>query len=81
MPEDSHLLKLKETGRQSADLRRKNKKWLILLLLAAGIAAVVGLRMRNAAETTRTAQEGNKAPRFIPVVAAPVAQRVVPIFL
>ena len=81
MPEDSHLLKLKETGRQSADLRRKNKKWLILLLLAAGIAAVVGLRMRNAAETTRTAQEGNKAPRIIPVVAAPVAQRDVPIYL
>jgi len=82
MPEDSHLLKLKETDQQSADLRRKNKKWIMVVLLAAGImAAVVGVRMRNTAETARTAQEGSKASRVIPVAAAPVAQRDLPIYL
>lgn len=82
MPEDSHLLKLKETNRPSADLQRRSRKWIVFLLLSAGIAAaVVGIRMRNAAETTRTAQEGSKAPRIIPVAAAPVVQRDIPIYL
>lgn len=66
---------------------RRKTGFIIVLLAVAGIAAaVVAARLRAAPEAGRSnpgagAPGGNPAARVVPVIAAPVAERDVPIYL
>ena len=61
----------------------KQKVWTIAALLAAAgiIAALVAARLRAATEASRSAPGAGQAARVVPVVAAPVVERDVPIYL
>ena len=69
---------------RSADKDRRpprSKRWIIAVMVLAGIAAAGMVARIRTTEGTGKAQEGSKADRVIPVIAAPVVERDVPIYL